>query len=186
MAAFPRFWIASSDAASFATTFEATFAAALFGLFASRLIFDGARQNVVQFALAIAVFACWLIAQCAGAAFHFAENPWSLAPSAVAALAFAALLFKIRTERPDAALPSPTPRAAVAPDALNDDREFDDLFDAEARAGTETPRLSPVFESLDAFGERVGRRCRFAAYVASVLAQALALVDFASFDWTLF
>jgi hypothetical protein len=89
------------------------------------------------------------------------------------------------TPRPTPA-PLPPPNAAVVSDALKDDREFDDLFDAEARAGAETPRLSSVFESLDAFWERVERRLRFPAYVASVLAQAVALVDFSRSDWTLF
>ena len=186
LAAFPYFWGASSDGSPSAATFEAVVAAAFFGFFSTRLIFDGARQNVVQFTLAIAVFACWLVAQSVVAALVFAENRWSLAPPTTAALAFAALLFKIRTERPDAAPRSPLPRPAVPLDALDDDRDFDDLFDAEARAGTRTPRLAPVFESLDAFGERVARNCRFPAYVSSVLAQALALVDFARSDWTLF
>ena len=186
LAAFPYFWSATNGVSPFEVTCEASVAAALFGFFSTRLIFDGARQNVVQFALAIAVFAGWLVVQCAVAAFDFAENPRTLAPPTVAALAFAALLVKIRTARPNASLSAPSTSAAVAPDALQDDREFDDLFDAEARAGTETPRLSPVFESLDAFWERAERRCRFPAYVASVLAQAVALVDFARSDWTFF
>ena len=187
LAAFPYFWSAPNDASPFAATFEASVAAALFGFFSTRLIFDGARQNVVQFALAIAVFACWLVAQCVVAAIDFSTDRWTPAPPTVAALAFATLLFKIQRSRPDAPFSSPPTRsAAVAPDALNDDQEFDDLFDAEARAGTQTPRLSSVFESFDAAWERVERRCRFPVYVASVLAQAVALVDFARSDWTLF
>lgn len=183
LAAFPYFWGATGGVSPFATSV----AAAFFVFFSTRLIFDGARQNVVQFSLAIAVFASWLIARCGVAAVDFAENRWTIAAPTVAALAFATLLFKIRTSRPnDSPSSPPTRNAAVAPDALNDDQEFDDLFDAEARAGAETPRLSSVFESLDAFWERVERRLRFPAYVASVLAQAVALVDFSRSDWTLF
>lgn len=183
LAAFPYFW--SATLAPTAATLEATFAAALFVVFSTRLIFDGARQNVVQFAIALVVFALWLVAQCAVATSGFAENRWTLAPPTAAALAFVALLFQSRTERSDAAtLPPPT--AAVLSDALKDDREFDDLFDAEARAGTQTPRFSSTFESLDAFGARVARRCRFPVYVASVFAQAVALVAFARCARTFF
>ncbi len=176
LAAFPYFWSVSNGVSPFVATLEAAVAAALFGFFSTRLIFDGARQNVVQFALAIAVFACWLVAQCAVATLGFAENRWSLAPPTTAALAFATLLFQIRTARPDAPTRSPS---AVPWNASSDEREFDDLFDAEARAGIQTPRLSPVFESLDAFWERAEEVGRFPAYVASVLAQAVALVLFA-------
>ena len=176
LAAFPYFWSVSSGVSPFVATLEAAVAAALFGFFSTRLMFDGARQNVVQFALAIAVFACWLVAQCVVAAFGFLENRWSLAPPTTAALAFATLLFKIRTARPDASTRSPS---AGSWDASGDDQEFDDLFDAEARAGIRTPRLSPLFESLDAFWERVEEIGRFPAYVASVLAQAFALVALA-------
>lgn len=185
LTAFPYFWSASGAVSSFAATFAAVVAAALFGFFSTRLIFDGARQNVVQFAIAIAVFACWLVAQCVVAAFDFSLNRWAIAPPTTAALTFAALLAQIRTERPDVS-PRSTPAPAVALDALADDQEFDDLFDAEARAAVETPRLSPVFETFDLFWARVEEGGRFPAYVASVLAQAVALVDFARSDWTLF
>lgn len=189
LTAFPYFWSATFaesgvspfglDVAS-AATLESSFAAALFVVFSTRLIFDGARQNVVQFALAIGVFALWLLAQCVVAALSFETNRFSAAPPAIAAFVFATLLVKLQKDRPgDATLPPMN--AAVVPDALNDDGEFDDLFDAEARAGIETPRLSPLFESLDAFWKAFARRCRFPAYVASVLAQAVALVVF-TFD----
>lgn len=191
LAAFPYFWDAffttfgaspfGLDATS-AATLEAVFASALFVVFSTRLIFDGARQNVVQFALAIAVFACWLVAQCVVAALGFAASPASAAPPTVAALVFASLLVKIQAERDDSTFPSPTastePSADVVLDALSDDREFDDLFDVEARAGRETPKLSPIFESLDALFENAERR-RFPVYVLSVLAQAVALAEVA-------
>lgn len=189
LAAFPYFWLAfftSNGAAPFgfdaesSATVEAVFASALFVVFSIRLIFDGARRNIVQFALAVAAFAFWLLAQCGAAALGFEASRWSAAPPTVAALVFAALLFKILTERSDAPRsPSPSSsNAVVLSDALSDDRDLDDLFDAEARAGTQTPRLSPSVESFDAFFEHVVRR-RFLAYVASVLAQAVALVVFA-------
>jgi hypothetical protein len=191
LAAFPYFWDAffttfgaspfGLDATS-AATLEAVFASALFVVFSTRLIFDGARQNVVQFTLAIAVFACWLVAQCVVAALGFASTPASAAPPTVAALVFASLLVKIQAERDDATFPSPTastePSDDVVLDALSDDREFDDLFDVEARAGRETPKLSPIFESLDALFENAERR-RFPVYVLSVLAQAVALAEVA-------
>ncbi|MBQ2848929.1 MAG: DUF2157 domain-containing protein [Thermoguttaceae bacterium] len=185
LAAFPYFWRVSfatfgGSPFGLADELAATVAAASFVVFATRLIFDGARQNVVQFALAFVVFAFWLLAQCVVAALGFEENRFSATPPTVAALAFAALLLKIRTSRSDDSLSSPpTPSAAVALDALNDDREFDDLFDAEARAGTQTPLLSSIFESLDSFWERAARRGRFPVYVVSILAQAVALVVFA-------
>ncbi len=188
LAAFPYFWSAffttfgaapfGLDATS-AATVEAIFASALFVVFSTRLIFDGARQNIVQFATAIVLFAFWLIAQCLVAALGFKSNFMSAAPPTVAAFVFATLLAKIRTERDGATLLPPTPSAAGVWDALNDDREFDDLFDAEARAGVATPRLSPLFESLDAFWERVEVGGRFPVYVVSVLAQTVALGVFA-------
>lgn len=187
LTAFPSFWSAAFatsgvspfglDVAS-AATLESSFAAALFIVFSTRLIFDGARQNVVQFALAIVVLALWVLAQCVVAALSFEANRFSAIPATVAALVFAALFVKIQKARPDDATLPPT-GAAVVPDALNDDGEFDDLFDAEARAGIETPRLSSLFESLDAFWKVFAQRCRFPAYVASVLAQAIALGVFA-------
>ncbi|MBQ2791283.1 MAG: DUF2157 domain-containing protein [Thermoguttaceae bacterium] len=183
LAAFPYFWVATFaalDASPFGfvpeavATLEASFASALFVVFSTRLIFDGARRNVVQFALAIVVFGGWLVAQCVVSTLCFETNRFSPAPPTVAALVFAALLVKIRTERADA-----TPPDDVALDALSDDREFDDLFDLEARAGSRTPRLAPSFESLDVFFENAARRRRFPAYVVSVLAQAVALVEVA-------
>jgi hypothetical protein len=186
LTAFPYFWSASNGVSPFVSTLVGAFAAALFGFFSTRLIFDGARLNVVQFGLAIAVFACWLVAQCVVAALDFAENRWSIVPASTAALTFAALFAQIRTERSDVAPRTPRSSADVALDALDDDQELDDLFDAEARAGVETPRLSPVFETFDSVWARVERDGRFPAYVVSVLAQAVALVDFARSDWTFF
>lgn len=183
LTAFPYFWVATFakggvstfglDVAT-AATLESSFAAALFIVFSTRLIFDGARQNIVQFAFAIVVLAVWLLAQCVVAALSFETNRFSAVPPAVAAVVFATLLVKLPPKRPGAAT-LPSTSGAVVSDALNDDGEFDDLFDAEARAGIETPRLSPLFESLDAFWEVFAQRGRFPAYVASVLAQAVAL-----------
>ena len=181
-AAFPYFWRltfsstisppAWFDVAT-ASTVESVFAAALFVLFAVRLILDGARQNVVQFALATAFFAIWLVALCVVAAVQFKTSPSLLATPTTAAIVFAILLFKSRKE---CFAPAPRP---VAPDALDDDQELDDLFDSEARAGSTTPRLSPISTSLDHFWETLVQRFRFPAYVASVIAQAIALVNFA-------
>ncbi|MBR5242625.1 MAG: hypothetical protein IKW13_00175 [Thermoguttaceae bacterium] len=183
LAAFPYFWGVSNGVSPSGATFGAAVAAAFFGVFSTRLIFDGARQNVVQFAIAIAVFACWLVAHTGVATFSFAENRWSLAPPTTAALAFGTLLLNLRTQ-PSADAPRSTP--VVPWDAPTDDREFDDLFDAESRAGSQTPRLFPVLESLDAIWERVEVGGRFPAYVASVLGQTVALVAFANSCRTLF
>ena len=158
------------------------------------MIFDGARQNVVQFAVAIAFFAVWLTAQCVVAALNFATSPSAIAPPTAAALVFSVLLLKGRFASPapeptrsnDAEDPESLEPTAVASDALDDDQDFDDLFDAEARAGSETPRLSSISDSLDEFWATVAQKLRFPLYVLSVVAQAVALVDFSRSDLRFF
>lgn len=210
LTAFPYFWRLTFETtaraqfgldAATAATLEAILASVLFVFFSLRLIFDGARQNVVQFAVAIALFGVWLIAQCVVSALNFATSPSSIAPPTAAALVFAVLLLKTRfasvssspasaptrsrVDNVDAKTPTREP-SAVASDALDDDQDFDDLFDAEARAGSETPRLSPISDSFDEFWASVAQKLRFPAYVLSVVAQAVALVDFSRPDWRLF
>ena len=95
LTAFPYFWRLTFETATrppvwldvpTAATFEAILTAVLFVFFSVRLIFDGARQNVVQFAVAIAFFAVWLTAQCVVAALNFATFPSAIAPPTAAAL----------------------------------------------------------------------------------------------------
>ncbi len=203
LTAFPYFWRLTFETTTrppvwldvpTAATFEAILTAVLFVFFSVRLIFDGARQNVVQFAVAIAFFAVWLTAQCVVAALNFATFPSAIAPPTAAALVFSVLLLKGRFASPapeptrsnDAEDPESLEPPAVASDALDDDQDFDDLFDAEARAGSETPRLSSISDSLDEFWATVAQKLRFPLYVLSVVAQAVALVDFSRSDLRFF
>lgn len=198
LTAFPYFWSVTFTTnveppfgvdVALSSTFQSALCAALFVIFSTRLIFDGARQNVVQFAIAVAVLAIWVIAQCVVAGVQLSTNRLALVPPAVAAIVFAVALVKSRLGRNAflaATSSDASKRPAVVSDALDDDQDLDDLFDAEARAGSQTPRLSPVSESLDAFFNNLERRGRLPLHIASILAQALALVDFARSDWTFF
>lgn len=209
LSAFPYFWRLTFEPT--AATFGAILGAVLFVFFSALLIFDGARQNVVQFAVAIAFFGVWLIAQCVVAALNFATTPTSIAPPSAAAVVFVALLLQSRAARPSFESERSTAEArerkepeenqddvdeeaeaaarqsgAIASDALDDDQDFDDLFDAEARAGSETPRFSPLSDSLDRFWEAVAQKLRFPAYVLSIVAQGVAIVDFSQPGWRFF
>lgn len=195
LTAFPYFWkitfttnVAPPFAADVAltATLQAALCAALFIIFSTRLIFDGARQNVVQFAIAIAVLTLWLLAQCVVAGVRLSTDRLALVPPTIAAFVFVLALVKSRLARDATPTTDAATRPAVVSDALDDDQDLDDLFDAEARAGSQTPRLSPINETLDAFMEDVERRGRLPLYVVSILAQALALVDFANDKWTFF
>ncbi len=148
----------------------ASFCAAAFVVFSVRQLLDGARRDAVRFATTLVLAGAWTLAQGAVVATTFAANRWTLAPVSLAALVFAGLAFASRERFADFRRPR-----AVPGDAPSDDPEFDDAFDAEARAGAKTPLLSPFFETLDEFWAALASRLRFPAFVATLVAQPVAL-----------
>ncbi|MBR4833104.1 MAG: hypothetical protein IKU86_02070 [Thermoguttaceae bacterium] len=148
----------------------AAICAAAFVFFSVRQLLDGARRDAVRFATALVFAACWTLAQGAVVATTFAENRWTLVPVSVAALVFASLAVESRARF------SVVRRSRETEiDVPSDDPEFDDAFDAEARAGAKTPPLSPLSETLDEFCAAFAIRSRFPAFVASLAAQLAAL-----------
>ncbi len=179
---FPEFWTtvggdaeaSGAELASILGTarWEATICAILFVAVACGALIEGARRSALQFVFAVSAFLIWLVWQAFSASQTFGATGTAAALAGLA-LGIFALLFlegRLRLRRDRSRKSGANGRVVAAPttDAATDDEEFDDFFDAEARAAADAPRLLAISAAFAEWLEALENRLRVPGVCAAL------------------
>lgn len=178
---FSEYWTAfrvDAQDAAVSPRLMAAVCAVVFVAVACRQLVEGARRSAARFFFAVSAFLIWLVWQAASASRSFGATGTAVALAFVAFGIFGGLFLERRcrlrreahagengekaTENVGKRVETPTT------DAIAADAEFDDFFDAEARAAANAPRLLAISAAFDESIERLENWARVPAVWAAI------------------